>query len=459
MARLVSMNGSQNGNQTWPQECPFAEVGCSTLLYSSSEYQTHVSKNVERHLQMVTDFHQDTIAGDNNRTDSRSLPTSPQESESDTQAEGSIIISPTEKLKAVESEVEFLVDVLSGYGISQLPALECIKTQLKMPEVGIATLGDSCTFRLVNISQYRETPGQKWLSPNFFVRGGHKMRLVVYPSGVGSGEGTHLSLKLILLFDDQLDWPISLPSHLGIRVELMIESEGLFDEDSAFDEDPITAMRAPVSNTTSHPLEFTWKPRSERRSGSSSPSPKSPSPRSNLASDKRYSFNRKMPATSLVRRASFNEKSSRSSVTSEENRRRLSRILPPWCQQPSPQSPIAEVSTAANDEGRITTDKERKKDDTVVSKRVSKDGRDSARNASGDQEETVKTEKSTQTREHKKDRKSGKEGTSSLLYEMSGDGVDGATVFSMEKFATHQQIEKYTQEYNSLVFHITLCLV
>ena len=79
------------------------------------------------------------------------------------------------------------------------------------------------------------------------------MCLVVYPSGVGFGEGTHLSIKLVLLFDDQLDWPISLPSHLGIRVELMIESEGLFDEDSAFDKDLITAMCAPVSNTTSHP--------------------------------------------------------------------------------------------------------------------------------------------------------------------------------------------------------------
>ena len=478
MARLVSMNGSQNGNQTWPQECPFAEVGCSILLYSSSEYQTHLSKYVEKHLQMVTEFHQDTIAVDSSRTDSRSIPTSPLESESDTQTEASTIISPTEKLKAVESEVDFLTDVLSGYGISQLPALECIKTQLKMPEVGIATLGDSCTFRLVNISQYRETPvsGQKWLSPNFFVRGGHKMRLVVYPNGVGAGEGTHLSLKLVLLFDDQLDWPISLPSHLGIRVELLIESEGLFDEDSAFDEDPITATRAPMSNTTSHhPLEFTWKPRdrSDRRSNSSSPnSPKSPSPRSNLLADKRYSFNRKVPATSLVRRASFNEKSSRvSGVTSEDNRKRLSRILPPWCQQAPPQSPIAEVkssaaATTSNGEGgRIAgADKVRKSDDMALSKKASKDTsrHESVKNSSSGQEvETEKTEKSaTRTKEHKRDKKSVKEGGGSPSYEMSaGDGVDGATVFSMEKFATHEQIDKYTQEYNSLVFHITLCLV
>ena len=52
-----------------------------------------------------------------------------------------------------------------------------------------------------------------------------------------------------------------------------------------------------------------------------------------------------------------------------------------------------------------------------------------------------------------------KEGGGSPSYEMSaGDGVGGATLFSVEKFATHEPIDKYTQEYNSLVFHITLCL-
>jgi hypothetical protein len=79
--------------------------------------------------------------------------------------------------------------------------------------------------------------------------------------------------------------------------------------------------------------------------------------------------------------------------------------------------------------------------------------------SSGQEVETVKLEKSTaRTREHKKDKKSGKGGGvhgSSPSY-----AVSGATVFSMEKFAAHQQIGKYTQEYNSLVFHIniTLCL-
>ena len=160
-----------------------------------------------------------------------------------------------------------------------------------------------------------------------------------------------------------------------------------------------------------------------------------------------------------MRRASFNEKSSRGSITSDESRKRLSKILPPWCQQPSPQSPITEANTNTNGEESKTTDNAKKKDDTGVSKRISKDRCDSAKNAFTSQEETVKSEKSSRTRELKKDKWGEKDGTSSPSYEMSGDGVDGVTVFLMEKFATHQQIDKYTQEYNSLVFHITLCLV
>ena len=46
-----------------------------------------------------------------------------------------------------------------------------------------------------------------------------------------------------------------------------------------------------------------------------------------------------------------------------------------------------------------------------------------------------------------------REGRGSPSYEISaGDGVDGA---KLTVFSTHEQIDKYTQKYNSLVFHIT----
>ena len=46
-----------------------------------------------------------------------------------------------------------------------------------------------------------------------------------------------------------------------------------------------------------------------------------------------------------------------------------------------------------------------------------------------------------------------KEGGGSPSYEMSvGDRVDGA---KLTVFSTHEQNDKHTQKYNSLVFHIT----
>ena len=405
---------------------------------------------------MITDFHHQTITGEPRKTkvtlkeiDRQKVIRDDREEEIHTGKSSDSL----DKLKAITSEVEFLTDILSRYGISQLPALECIKTQLKIPEVDITTFGDSCTFRMVNMSQHREN-GQKWLSPHFFVRGGHKMCLAVYPNGLGAGEGTHMSLKLLLLFDDQLEWPISLPSHLGIRVELMIESEGLFEEDnSAFDDNPMTATRALSSNH--HHVEFTWKPQGERKSSNSSPSPKSHTQKSFSVSDKRYSFNRKIPTTSLVRRASFNEKSTRKTISSEENQQRLSRILPPWCQQPA-QSQISTISETNTDDEMKSDYNDRRVEMNSYSSKRRRNDRDflstlitSSNRAEGRRNSTRK--------ESKQDIKDLKEDQNELS--MTGDFVDGATVFCMEKFATHDEIDKYTQEYNSLVFQITLCLV
>ena len=498
------------------------------VLFSSSEYQSHLSTNTARHLQMIDELHKETITGENGSMSTSSAASSSSDDTKQDQGSGDGSLS-VDKLKAVESEVEFLTDVLSGYGIGQLPALECIKTQLKMPDVEIMTLGDSCTFRMVNMSQHRET-GQKWLSPHFLVRGGHKMRLAVYPHGIGSGEGSHLSLKLLLLFDDQFEWPISLPSHLGIRVELLIESDGLFEEaDSAFDDDPLTATRA--LSTHSHNLECTWKPRGERRgsprwerrrgersslrgerrsstreerssprgerrsstkeersnpsgerkstsreerggferrgsirrelrsrissrgeresSSGSSPSPVSPLTRNASMFDRSYSFNRKVTATALVRRSSFNEKSSVKSVSLEESRKRMSRILPPWLQQPKEPS----ISEKSDEMEKLTNGKAEVEDQPPSHDNKSSEKNDSVKDKSNH------VEKNVVTKELKAEERRSKEMSKSPSFEMNGDGCDGATVFSMERFASYDQIDKFTQEYNSLVFQITLCLV
>ena len=70
--------------------------------------------------------------------------------------------------------------------------------------------GDTLTIEIPDLSQYKRSR-EVWRSPPFYVKEGYKVCLAVYPNGIGKGEGTHVSLSLVLMkgeFDDELEWPI-----------------------------------------------------------------------------------------------------------------------------------------------------------------------------------------------------------------------------------------------------------
>lgn len=212
-------------------ECPFVEVGCTFTKMSSTAYQSHLSKNIEQHLQMVMAFHR-TMLGS---TASNTLT-----------EEG--VVSPLQKLDAVTKEVEFLDGALDSYDIGQFPALECIKTHLKLPDLWIRSLGDKLAFRLMNFSQSRRKRS-KWMSPPFFVQGGYKLCVCVHSSGTGSGCGTHVSASLLLLIDNKPEWPVLLPPRTGIKVELLVEVEDE-SEDETYQ-----------SKSVDTEIQFIWKPK------------------------------------------------------------------------------------------------------------------------------------------------------------------------------------------------------
>lgn len=80
------------------------------------------------------------------------------------------------------------------------------------------------------------------------------MCLCVYPNGTGSGYGTHLSVSLLLLFDDHLEWPVSLSPQTGIKVELLVEVEVEVEGQS---NDQTTTNQTTTEDTE---IELTWKP-------------------------------------------------------------------------------------------------------------------------------------------------------------------------------------------------------
>ena len=383
-------------SETLPMECPFSEVGCTLQLYTDGAYHDHLTENTEQHLQMVMDLHR------------RSLSSSVYEYHDPT-----MVVSPLEKLEAIKTEVEFLECMLENSGITQIPALECIRTQLLLPDILIKKLGDHCTFRMTDYTNLRKN-GKKWISPHFMVRGGYNMCLVVYPSGVGSGAGTHLSLSLLLLFDDQLEWPISLPSHVGIRVELLVEAEvGTIDDDDTSSEDNghMTGLQKL--------FEITWKPQNK--------------------SEHIAKATAKHHLSSSKKRASFFERKTKGPLTTESVR--LARIFPPWCQQPPvPSSSVATVSASMNTEHPPSIASERDELQLQDETTTHNQEEESDIIGEGKSSDKVTTEPLSAGQEEEEE-------------------LGGVTLFTAEQFATHDQVAKYVVEYNSLVFQVTLCLM
>ena len=351
--RVVSRKMAEGISEkiTWPTECPFAELGCTIQLCNCQDYNHHLALNIEQHLQLVMDLHKE-----------------------------SEVISPLQKLYTIRSEIEYLEGTLESLGVRELPALECIKTQMKQPSVGISSLGDKVAFRMPEFIKLKES-SQKWCSPLLTLRGKYQLRLIVCPTGTGAGYGTHLSVTLVSpLVGEGFEWPIVLPRHLGVKVELLVETDGSVsvNGDSSESESSYT-MGEPCTHT------FTWRPRVHKTSSS-----------------KRF--------------PNSQPREKDKQTDAREIQRRVSKILPPWCQppptvetaEPNPPNPFKPL---VSNEPYVTTYPQKKK--------LRREGLN----------EDMKLDK------------------------------DGVTLFSDEKFATQEEIEEIIREFNSLVFQISICLM
>ena len=117
------------------------------------------------------------------------------------EAKGEQIGRTREHYRALQNQLAGLPPVLCGHNYELLPI----------------------TLTLENFSD-QKMADKKWMSPPFYTHiGGYKMCVAVYPNGLSSGHGTHLSIFVHFMkgeFDDQLEWPFN-----GIVTTLILNQQ------------------------------------------------------------------------------------------------------------------------------------------------------------------------------------------------------------------------------------------
>ena len=116
------------------------------------------------------------------------------------------------------------------------------------------------TWKISGFSE-KNTTGSKIHSAPFYTgENGYKVRLRLYPNGIGSGKNTHLSLFLVVMkgeYDPILPWPF----HKKVTFILIDQSENLSDREDI------------VKSVTTHPedLKCNARPKTEENSGKGFP--------------------------------------------------------------------------------------------------------------------------------------------------------------------------------------------
>ena len=138
-----------------PLDCPFKDADCTEKI-ARKDMEDHMTANQQKHILLTFQGHQ-------------------------------------ELKQLICRETDILGERIQDHTTVQL--LRCMKSTL---ERSLDEFGDTLTFRVTDFSQLRREK-KPWHSPPFSIGDKVKVHLAVYPSGVGRGQGTHVSLSLILI--------------------------------------------------------------------------------------------------------------------------------------------------------------------------------------------------------------------------------------------------------------------
>ena len=138
-----------------PLDCPFKDAGCTEKI-ARKNMEDHMTANLQMHVLLTFQGYE-------------------------------------EWKQLVSREIGILEKTIHDHTTVQ--SLKCMKSFL---QASLNKIGDTLTFRVTDFPQLRKQK-KPWYSAPFSIGDQVRVHLAVYPTGIGQGQGSHLSLSLILM--------------------------------------------------------------------------------------------------------------------------------------------------------------------------------------------------------------------------------------------------------------------
>ena len=168
-----------------PLDCPFKDAGCTEKI-ARKNMEDHMTANQQKHTlltfqslhrsnqQMKQELHQSSQQMEKDRRELRSLKDD------------------------IRREIDSLEERIRRNSNTPESTAQSLSRMKSILQVSLDKIGDTLTFRVRDFPQLRKEK-KAWHSFPFSIGDKVRVHLAVYPSGVGRGQGSHVSVSLILM--------------------------------------------------------------------------------------------------------------------------------------------------------------------------------------------------------------------------------------------------------------------
>ena len=191
--------------------CEYAAMGCAVRL-PRREMSEHIRQSGQEHLLKMCAA---------NLTVSRELSRKVEEKEQQ-------IAELREEMRRMEGRVEERMKEMEGRLTKKVETVQLQVTDIHS-EVAITVPPVEYTIHRFSALKAQD---KEWQSPPFYTRPGeYKMRMGVWPNGLGKGKRSHVAIRFYTMADahtEYLKWPATLP----VTIRLLNQTTGRWERES-----------------------------------------------------------------------------------------------------------------------------------------------------------------------------------------------------------------------------------